>query len=181
MTDDDRLGPGHDPDDRDPEAPDSRGQSELDLAFAGIVAGLDLELPDDADLDDPTDAPREPPRGPGTFEELRAWVDVDPGLLDATDDEDDDEEDRALDVDEPHYVPPPPPPAPTGDAVARWAWAGAVGAPVLYVGLSLVGLDTGGPLGWGLIAAGVAGFVTLVVRMKDGPRTDDGPDDGAVV
>lgn len=169
MTDDDRA-------DEAPDPPDD-SLSELDLAFADIVAGLVLEPPDD-DLDDAPEPPQAAPTGPGTFEELRAWVDVDHGLLDAVDDDEDDEPD---DTDGAHYEPPAPPPAPTGDVLARWAWAGAVGAPLAYVVLSLTGFDTTGPLGWGLIAAAAAGFVTLVARMKDGPRDDGTPDDGAVV
>lgn len=88
-------------------------------------------------------------------------------------------------VDEPsrsdeHYRPPPPPPLPQIDRVARFAWAGALGGPLVLVLAALAGLQ---PQGWvGVLAVGgfVAGFVTLVARMQDrGPGS--GPDDGAVV
>lgn len=173
---------GQDRDREDP-APD-----DLDARFQQIVSGLELSLPpgpESAGSAEPGEQPvtdGEPPAkapGPGSFEELRAWIDVHPDLLDG--DGADDPDGAGPEDDEPHYEPPPPPPVPRGDRVSRWAWASAVGAPVGYVGLSLLGVDTGGLLGMALIAAFAAGFVTLVVRMKDGPRVDDGPDDGAVV
>lgn len=82
-------------------------------------------------------------------------------------------------ADEDHYEPPTPPPLPTLDPVGKAAWLGALGAPVLLVVLVLLQIDVGGWTGVGLIAAFIAGFVTLVVRMKDS-REDDW-DDGAVV
>jgi hypothetical protein len=85
----------------------------------------------------------------------------------------------APDVD--HYVPPPPPPLPRTDAVTRWAWTGLVGVPAAAVVASLLGWQLDG---WMLVFVAlsfIAGFVTLVARMKDRPPIDDGPDDGAVV
>jgi hypothetical protein len=181
-----------DPDAPDPDAPDLDGPDphpdeppsdagrSLDAQFDAIVAGLDLQ-PSPSPVDDEhRDGPDEPqrPTGPGSFEELRAWVDVHPDLLAGP------EPDELLEADQPpedHYLPPPPPPLPRGDRLSRWAWAGAVGAPLGYVLLALFGQDLGGVLGFTLIGAFVAGFVTLVLRMRDGPRVDDGPDDGAVV
>jgi hypothetical protein len=83
--------------------------------------------------------------------------------------------------DEGHYVPPPPPPLPKGDPVGRWAWAGAVGAPLLAIVLPLVGWGLNGLTGVALVVAFLAGFGTLISRLRPGPRIDDGPDDGAVV
>ncbi len=83
--------------------------------------------------------------------------------------------------DEGHYVPPPPPPLPKGDKVGRWAWAGALGAPILAIVLPIIGWGVDGLTGIALVVAFLAGFGTLVSRLRPGPRIDDGPDDGAVV
>ncbi len=80
---------------------------------------------------------------------------------------------------EDHFVPPPPPPLPRGDGVSRLAWAGVLGAPVFLV--------VAVALGWRLpswattlaVIALVAGFVTLVMRLRGHDPHD--PDDGAVV
>jgi hypothetical protein len=82
---------------------------------------------------------------------------------------------------EEHYVPPPPPPLPQPDAVTKLSWAAMIGGP----GYLLLGTITGRGLSEQgamlAVAAFATGFVTLVVRMKDRPPTDSGPDDGAVV
>jgi hypothetical protein len=80
---------------------------------------------------------------------------------------------------EDHFVPPPPPPLPRGDGVSRLAWAGVLGAPVFLV--------VAVALGWRLpswattlaVIALIAGFVTLVTRLRGHDPHD--PDDGAVV
>ncbi len=95
--------------------------------------------------------------------------------------EPDDDPDELDDDGDEHYVPPPPPPLPKGDKVARWAWAGAIGAPVLALVLLLLGQNLDGFTGLFLVGAFLAGFVTLISRLRPGPRIDDGPDDGAVV
>lgn len=80
---------------------------------------------------------------------------------------------------EDHFVPPTPPPLPRGDALSRTAWAGVLGGPAYLLLMTLTG---GGLRGWTAalaLAAFVGGFVTLVVRM--GGRSEDDPDDGAVV
>jgi hypothetical protein len=46
---------------------------------------------------------------------------------------------------------------------------------------SVLGIPLGGWIGFLVVLAFMAGFVTLVARMKDRPPTDSGPDDGAVV
>lgn len=75
------------------------------------------------------------------------------------------------------YEPPHPPPlkAPA-DAVARFAWAGALGGPVLV--FVAYALDLGTWIGATGVVASIAGFVTLVARLPH-EREDDG--DGAVV
>ena len=78
-----------------------------------------------------------------------------------------------------HYTPPPPPPLPRLDPVGKAAWLGVAGAPAALIVGALAGVDLSGWLGFLLVSCFVAGFVTLVVRMKD--FRDDGWDDGAVV
>ncbi len=80
-----------------------------------------------------------------------------------------------------HFRPPPPPPLPDIDRVSRFAWAGALGGPVLLVLAAMAGLQLEGWVGLLALVAFMAGFVTLVVRMKPRNDSDSGPDDGAVV
>ena len=80
-----------------------------------------------------------------------------------------------------HFRPPPPPPLPKPDRIGRFAWAGAVGGPALLVLAALLGLRLEGWVGLLAVGGFMAGFVTLVARMKDRPPPDSGPDDGAVV
>lgn len=74
----------------------------------------------------------------------------------------------------------PPDPGPLSlptDALSRFAWAGAIGGPLLVLLSFLLGLGT---FVAGLGVAGfVLGFVTLIIRMPDRDREDG--DDGAVV
>jgi hypothetical protein len=82
---------------------------------------------------------------------------------------------------EDHYVPPDPPPLPPANPVTKYGWVALLGGIVLLVVPALVGHAIGNGLLALAIAAIVGGFVTLVLRMKDGPPTDSGPDDGAVI
>lgn len=78
------------------------------------------------------------------------------------------------------YHPPEPPPIPRpSDVISRFAWAGALGGPVLLVIATLLSLGSF-IAGLGVIAF-VAGFITLVARMEDRGSADDRPDGGAVV
>ena len=82
-------------------------------------------------------------------------------------------------ADEPEegFSPPHPPPLPRPrDAVDRLAWGGAIGGPLLLVGSHVFNLGT--TLGGVGVAASIAGFVTLVARMKSERESGD---DGAVV
>jgi hypothetical protein len=163
------------PDQPAPDEPAPEDRERLDAEFDAIVAGLDLDS--DPVAEAKPDTTTEPAKGPGSFEELRAWVDIHPDLLgDVEEEPPEPAEDTGA-----HFVPPPPPPVPRGDPVTRWAWAAAIGAPVLFVLLAVLGFDLTGVVGVALVGAFAAGFVTLVIRMKDGPRSDDRPDDGAVV
>jgi len=79
------------------------------------------------------------------------------------------------------FVPPPPPPLPELDTVSQLAWGGLIGGPLFLVIAAIAG--------WALpslflglaVLAFVAGFVTLVVRMKDRPPDDWDPGNGAVL
>ena len=114
----------------------------------------------------PDGDPAEPSTTYSSFEELRAATPAPPVVR--------------PDPDE-HFEPPPPPPLPRVDTVGRFAWAGAIGGPLLLVLAALLGIPLAGWVGLLALAAFMAGFVTLVARMKDRPPNDSGPDDGAVV
>ena len=83
--------------------------------------------------------------------------------------------------DDDHFIPPDPPLQPLENRYTRYGWIALLGGCLLLLVPALLGstLSTG----WLLIAVGgiIGGFVTLVMRMKDSPPTDSGPDDGAVV
>jgi len=82
---------------------------------------------------------------------------------------------------EDHFVPPPPPPLPEVHPVTKFAWAGVLGGPAYLVLAAVVDHPLVRQFAWLAVAAFVAGFLTLVARMKDRPPGDTGPDDGAVV
>jgi len=88
-----------------------------------------------------------------------------------------------LDEDEPveavdRFVPPEPPPIPRPHHLAdRLGWAGVILGPLAVLVAFVLRLEPWIAMAGG--AAFVAGFVTLIARMKDRPR--DGWDDGAVV
>jgi hypothetical protein len=86
----------------------------------------------------------------------------------------------ADDADE-HYVPPPPPPLPHLDPVAKGAWTGLFGGPAYLLIATVVGWVVPGWAALLAIAAFVAGFVVLVLRLGDGPSRGSGPDNGAVL
>jgi hypothetical protein len=87
---------------------------------------------------------------------------------------------EAAAADEDRYVPPAPPPIPRTDALGMAAWAGVIGAPVLWMLLSLFSWTFESWQLLLLIAVFLGSFGVLVSRMRHGPREDD-PDDGAVV
>jgi hypothetical protein len=94
---------------------------------------------------------------------------------------DDDRDDAERDSEHDHYIPPEPVPAPKLDWISRLAWTGLIGGPVVLLLAALLGVGRGGHLLAFALLAFVAGFLTLVFRMKDRPPIDDTPDDGAVV
>jgi hypothetical protein len=80
-----------------------------------------------------------------------------------------------------HFVPEPPPPLPEADRITRLAWAALIGGPALIILAAIVGIGLEGWLVVLALGAFLGGFGTLVARMRDRPRQDDGWDDGAVL
>jgi hypothetical protein len=80
-----------------------------------------------------------------------------------------------------HYVPPEPPPLPEGDVLSRFAWIGLIGGPIFLLVAAILGWELTGWVATAPLVAFMAGFVTLVARMRDRPHDDSDPDDGAVV
>lgn len=84
--------------------------------------------------------------------------------------------------DDDHFVPPPPPPLPKLDPVAKGAWAALFGGPAYLVVATGAGWTVPGFAAFCAVAAFVAGFAILVLRMNEpGPGGPDDGDDGAVV
>lgn len=82
-------------------------------------------------------------------------------------------------TDDDHFVPPNPPPIPRGDRITRWAWAGLITAPSALLLFSILGWSPPDELMMLLIGGFIAGFGTLVARMRG--RSPHDPDNGAVV
>lgn len=173
------------PDDADETRPDPES---VDAAFEAIVSRLNAPdagsgpgpWPDAEDVSDETarEARPAPPPAPSPQRDWAEWDDLRIPPTTAEESADEDVDDGA---DEGHYVPPEPAPAPRGDARLRWAWAGAIGAPVMAIVLPLLGWGLDGLTGAALVVAFLLGFGYLISRLREGPRVDDGPDDGAVV
>ena len=83
--------------------------------------------------------------------------------------------------DEEDFVPPVPPPLPSLDPVAKGAWVALFGGPAYLLIATMAGWAVPGWAAFLAVAAFVAGFATLVIRMGDRPPRDSGPDNGAVL
>jgi hypothetical protein len=84
--------------------------------------------------------------------------------------------------DEEHFIPPTPPPLPKLDPVTKGAWAALFGGPIYLVVATVAGWQVSGLAAFCAVAAFVAGFAILVLRMHEqGPGGPDDGDDGAVV
>ncbi len=142
----------------DADSADSRDGGE-DAAWRDLIARFDVPAPAEQPTPwpDREDVPPQPTAGPVV---IRA----------------------AVDEDDEHFVPPAPPPLPALDPVTKGAWAALFGGP----GYLFVATAAGWPVpalgAFCAVAAFVAGFAVLVLRMHEPPRggPDDG-DDGAVV
>lgn len=171
----------------------SGADPDLDTAWEQIVAGYDAAPPADSvpswpaeeDLAEPATGDEEESDASGGWRgRVIRRVDVGDGV--PADGQDADE--RAAEPtagrsgsDEGHYVPPPPPPLPEVEPVTRFAWIGLLGGPGFLFVAALLSWELTGPVALIAIGAFLAGFVTLVARMKDRPPTDMGGDDGAVI
>jgi hypothetical protein len=82
---------------------------------------------------------------------------------------------------EEHYVPPPPPPLPRLSPVTKGAWVALFGGPGYLLAATMAGWTIPGWLGFGAVAAFIAGFIVLVLHVGDDRDRDSDPDDGAVV
>jgi hypothetical protein len=76
------------------------------------------------------------------------------------------------------FVPPPPPPLPRVEPVTKVAWVAFLGGPVLLLLATVAGSYVPSWFVVVGVAGFIAGFLTLVVRMKGGPPDDE---DGAIV
>ena len=83
--------------------------------------------------------------------------------------------------DDEHFVPPTPPPLPRLDPVTRLAWAALVGGPAVLLAATMFGWVLPRLVVAAALVAFIAGFVTLVVRMKDDPPEEWESDGGAVL
>jgi hypothetical protein len=112
--------------------------------------------------------------------QTRSWPEVEGSTSEGTDEPAYEILPPAPDDDD-HFVPPDPPLQPIGNTITRYGWIALLGGCVLLLVPALLGKTLSS--GWLLLAVGaiIGGFVTLVLRMKDSPPTDSGPDDGAVV
>ncbi|KAA2256545.1 hypothetical protein F0L68_26285 [Solihabitans fulvus] len=150
------------------------GPEDVDAAFAEIVAGLEREgvsarWPDHVDLFESDPRSAEQTKEPATLETPveapteAAWRPSQP-LPEHSDDD--------------HFVPPEPPPLPPLRAGTIGALALFVIGILLLVAPGLIGLQSriGTPLGLVAMSAGVG---WLVLRMRQGPPSDSGWDDGA--
>ncbi len=82
-------------------------------------------------------------------------------------------------TDDDHFVPPTPEPLPELEPITKLAWTGLLGGPLIML-LSVFGIALPQEIVIFGVIAFVAGFVTLVARLRDRPEDAD-PDDGAVV
>jgi hypothetical protein len=78
-----------------------------------------------------------------------------------------------------HFIPPAPLPLPKLDPLAKGAWAALFGGPGYLVVATAAGWSVSGFAAFCAVAAFVAGFTILVLRMNESdPRGPGGPDDG---
>ncbi|WP_238015119.1 DUF308 domain-containing protein [Dactylosporangium sp. AC04546] len=155
-----------------------------DETFASIIAGFHTTVdptsapwPAAEDLDSSTPAVADMDNEPAPRSSLRRPSEsVDRSLLDSLDTfgaDLPDEEDEG-------YTPPPPPPLPRFAPATVLAVLGLVAGLVLLFWPDLLPLGAQTTLFLGF-AAVLAGFVTLILRLRPGDEEDDDPDNGARV
>lgn len=153
-----------------------RSSTDDDAAWQEIIAGFDL-TPTDVVPRWPANEDVEP--SDDIKSRRRRRDDPPPVWDDAFDDDLDQVSDGEPDDD--HFVPLPPPPLPKAQPATRWAlFAIAVGVALLM--LSAFGnVQDGSTMSVLGLTGIVAGVVTLIARMHNGPPADSGPGNGAVL
>jgi len=171
----------------------TRGEPDLDEAWAQIVAGFNADAggtswPASEDVTS-TEQPGRPDGrdlgwGDTRADRGRIWrreasispAPDEPSLLDGLDTFGAD----LPDAEEPDFTPPPAPPMPRPSAVTVLAVLGVVGGIALFLRPSLLPTSVEFAMLFG-VAALLAGFATLVWRLRPGDDDDSDPDDGARV
>jgi hypothetical protein len=155
---------------QDPPGQDTSGPDTADLD----VTGLDMAGPEGAERDESKPPGPRRPVGPAPFggmtpgpPQIRIVRPASPAPPPGEDDD--------------HFVPPVPPPLPRLDPAAKGAWVALFGGPLYLLIAVMAGWQVPNWAAFCAVAGFVGGFATLVVRMGDRARQDDGPDDGAVV
>jgi hypothetical protein len=166
---------------------------DIEAEWARLVAGFHEEVdpaartwPAAEQVDFPAGEPTSattgrarPPEAPGRPTAPRDPDPDEPSLLDGLDTFGADLPDEPDDDD--RYTPPPPPPLPRISKYAVAGILGVVGGFVLFLFPTLLPFDSGISMLLGF-AAIIAGFVTLIWRLRPGDSDEDAdPDDGAVV
>ncbi len=176
------LGPEA-PSSDEPERPGEVAEPDVDELFAGIVAAYHedaTEVTWPASEDVPTDDPEARDDGPAPTRTtpLPRWRrstvtprwagPVSPG------------EELAEEDDDEGYTPPPPPPLPRFAPVTILAVLAILAGVVLLFNPGLLPTDTTVAMTIGFCGI-LAGFVTLIWRLRSGDDDEEDPDDGAVV
>ena len=144
--------------------PDTQGNADW-------PAAEDVDEQPDTPTDDSPDRPEPPTPQPArsTDEPVIIWrgshEDIDAEIERAVPDE--------------HFVPPDPPPLPRADAVTWAAWIAVIGAPLILLALTALGVSSR-MIVTACIAGFLAGIGVLITRMRT-HRDPYDPDDGAVV
>lgn len=164
---------------RDPDDPDAPGEptaSDVDAAFAQIVAGWDSEGRSRWPGDDSAPTEEFPAaRGePVVMGHVSPTAPAAPsGVPDETPLDDDDYDDP-----DDHFVPPEPPPLPRPQPATLGAAALFLVGIILLTVPWLLGFSSQYGLPLGLLSI-TGAIVWLVARLRQGPPTDSGWDDGA--
>ncbi|MFG2086260.1 MULTISPECIES: hypothetical protein [unclassified Spirillospora] len=140
--------------------------AEIVAGYDSVPEGDDVPWPDEENLREPADPPREGDDRTGRLPRARVIKPAEDPEIPPDDDADG------------HYIPPPPPPLPSADPLTKSAWIALIGGPVYLLVTVILDWEVPGWAAFLAVAAFIGGFVTLVLRMGDEPRD---PDDGAVV
>ncbi|MFA1547484.1 hypothetical protein [Actinomadura chokoriensis] len=140
--------------------------AEIVAGFDAVPEGDDVPWPDEENIREPAEPPREGDDHSGRLPRARVIKPPEPPEFPEAGDE------------EGHYVPPAPPPLPAADPLTKGAWVALIGGPVYLLATVILDWEVPGWAAFLAVAAFIGGFVTLVLRMGDEPRD---PDDGAVV